>query len=93
LVVRAGHVLILMFDTIRKERDEIRFSLCKFKLPRLPRPAWDQYLMRKMIGDRLQRPAGVEDFASPGCLSEYELASVHPVVPIMARSARCKCRT
>jgi hypothetical protein len=42
-----GMVLMLMFNKIYTEEDEIRFSLFKFKLPRFPRPAWDfQYVIR-----------------------------------------------
>jgi hypothetical protein len=41
-----GMTLILMFDRLHSERDQIRFSLYKFKLPRHPRPAWDfQYVI------------------------------------------------
>jgi len=34
-------VFLLMFDKMHTEEDEIRFSLFKFKLNRVPRPAWD----------------------------------------------------
>ena len=41
-----GMTLILMFDRMHSARDQIRFSLYKFKLPRFPRPAWDfQYVI------------------------------------------------
>ncbi len=41
-----GMTLILMFDRLHSELDQIRFSLYKFKLPRHPRPAWDfQYVI------------------------------------------------
>lgn len=44
-----GMVLILMFDRMHSDQDEIRFSLFKFKLPRRPRPAWDfQYVIHKI---------------------------------------------
>lgn len=44
-----GMVLMLMFDRMHTEQDEIRFSLFKFKLPRRPRPAWDfQYVIHKV---------------------------------------------
>jgi len=51
---RANHgmTLILMFDRLHSERDQIRFSLYKFKLPRHPRPAWDfQYVINKVEAD------------------------------------------
>ena len=42
-------VFILMFNKMHSEEDEIRFSLFKFKVPRVPRPAWDfQYAIRKI---------------------------------------------
>jgi hypothetical protein len=48
-----GMVLILMFDRMHTEQDEIRFSLFKFKVPRRPRPAWDfQYVIHKVENDR-----------------------------------------
>jgi hypothetical protein len=48
-----GMVLILMFDRMHTEQDEIRFSLFKFKVPRRPRPAWDfQYVIHKLENDR-----------------------------------------
>ncbi|MCA9213800.1 MAG: hypothetical protein KDB27_12085 [Planctomycetales bacterium] len=41
--------LILMFDRLYSERDQIRFSLYKFKLSKHPRPAWDfQYVINKV---------------------------------------------
>lgn len=41
--------LILMFDRLHTERDQIRFSLYKFKLPDHPRPAWDfQYVIPRV---------------------------------------------
>ena len=44
-----GMTLILMFDRLVTERDQIRFSLFKFKLPRHPRPAWDfQYVVDRV---------------------------------------------
>jgi hypothetical protein len=36
-----GMTLILMFDRLNSDRDQIRFSLYKFKLSKHPRPAWD----------------------------------------------------
>ena len=48
-----GMVLILMFDRMRSDLDQIRFSLFKFKVPRRPRPAWDfQYVIQKIESDR-----------------------------------------
>lgn len=48
-----GMVLILMFDRMHTEQDEIRFSLFKFKVPRRPRPAWDfQYVIHKVEKNR-----------------------------------------
>jgi len=48
-----GMVLVLMFDRMHTEQDEIRFSLFKFKIPRRPRPAWDfQYVIHKVEKDR-----------------------------------------
>lgn len=44
-----GMVLILMFDRMLTADDEIRFSLFKFKTPRVPRPAWDfQYVIHSV---------------------------------------------
>jgi hypothetical protein len=44
-----GMTLILMFDRLHTHRDEIRFSLYKFKLPKHPRPAWDfQYVIHQV---------------------------------------------
>lgn len=48
---RAAHgmTLILMFDRLYSDRDQIRFSLYKFKLPKHPRPAWDfQYAVNRV---------------------------------------------
>jgi hypothetical protein len=45
---RAAHgmTLIMMFDKSYSPRDEIRFSLFKFKVPKFPRPAFDwQYVI------------------------------------------------
>ncbi|MBX9790817.1 MAG: hypothetical protein K2Y37_18010 [Pirellulales bacterium] len=47
-----GMTLLLMFDRAYSERDEIRFSLFKFKVPKQPRPAWDfQYVIHKVEAD------------------------------------------
>jgi hypothetical protein len=69
-------VLILMFDRMHSEQDEIRFSLFKFKVPKRPRPAWDfQYVIHKVEGGQ---PYGFKGrliwkkFVSPeDCLGEY----------------------
>ena len=48
---RASHgmTFMLMFDRLYSERDQIRFSLYKFKLPKHPRPAWDfQYVINQV---------------------------------------------
>ncbi len=43
-----GMTLILMFDRMYSEREQIRFSLYKFKLDKYPRPAWDfQYAINQ----------------------------------------------
>jgi hypothetical protein len=42
-----GMTLMLMFDRLHSDVDEIRFSLFKFKTKRHPRPAWDfQYVIK-----------------------------------------------
>ena len=47
-----GMTLMLMFDRLSSDRDQIRFSLYKFKLPRHPRPAWDfQYVINRVHQD------------------------------------------
>jgi hypothetical protein len=76
---RAAHgmVLMMMFDRIYSTRDEIRFSLFKFKLPRFPRPAWDfQYVIHHVeTGRRYGFRARLvwKKFVSPqDCLAEYE---------------------
>ena len=44
-----GMTLILMFDRMYSEREQVRFSLYKFKLNRYPRPAWDfQYVINNV---------------------------------------------
>ena len=71
-----GMVLILMFDRMHSEQDEIRFSLFKFKLARRPRPAWDfQYVIHSVEEGR---PYGFKGwliwkkFISPeDCQEEY----------------------
>jgi hypothetical protein len=47
-----GMTLIVMFDRLHSDRDQIRFSLYKFKLPKHPRPAWDfQYVINRVESD------------------------------------------
>ena len=45
--------LILMFDRLHSRRDQIRFSMYKFKLTKWPRPAWDfQYVINRVQKDQ-----------------------------------------
>jgi hypothetical protein len=76
---RAGRdmTLILMFDRLNTERDQIRFSLYKFKLPKHPRPAWDfQYVINRVESGAEYGFRGRlvwKKFVSPeDCLDEYE---------------------
>jgi hypothetical protein len=70
-------VLILMFDRTYSVDDEIRFSLFKFKLPALKRPAWDfQYVIHRV---RTNREYGFNGrlvwkkwVSEEDCLREYE---------------------
>jgi len=69
--------LILMFDRLQTERDQIRFSLYKFKLPDHPRPAWDfQYVVNQVQTDQQYGFRGRlvwKKFISPDdCQSEYK---------------------
>jgi hypothetical protein len=72
-----GMTLILMFDRLHSERDQIRFSLYKFKLPKHPRPAWDfQYVINKVesgaeYGFR-GRLIWKKFVSAEDCLNEYE---------------------
>lgn len=72
-----GMTLILMFDRMYGEEDEIRFSLFKFKVPKNPRPAWDfQYVIRRLAegkeyGFRM-RLAWKRFVSAEDCLGEYE---------------------
>jgi hypothetical protein len=83
---RAAHnmTLILMFDRLYSERDQIRFSLYKFKLPRHPRPAWDfQYVINKVEAHEQYGFRGRlvwKKFVSPDdCMEEFErwIKSLH----------------
>jgi hypothetical protein len=69
-------VFQIMFNKAWSEEDEIRLSLFKFKLPKLPRPAWDfQYVVHKAAeGKEYGFKARVvwKKFVSPDdCLHEY----------------------
>lgn len=72
-----GMTLILMFDRLSSERDQIRFSLYKFKLPKYPRPAWDfQYVINQVesgsdYGFR-GRLIWKKFESEEDCLNEYE---------------------
>jgi len=73
-----GMVLILMFDRMYSEHDEIRFSLFKFKVRRRPRPAWDfQYVIHKVEEGRSYGFKGRliwKKFVGPeDCQEEYRL--------------------
>src|SRR5262249_31929566 len=72
-----GMTLILMFDRIYSAKDEIRFSLFKFKVPRRPRPAWDfQYVIHHVEAGRdywVKEPLIWEKFVRPeDCQEEYD---------------------
>ncbi|HIG30759.1 MAG TPA: polysaccharide deacetylase family protein [Verrucomicrobiales bacterium] len=69
-------VMILMFDPMHSQTEEMRFSLFKFKLPRHPRPAWDfQYVIRQIEKNRPYGFSGRmvwKPFVSrEDCLQEY----------------------
>ena len=78
-VGRADHgmCLMLMFDRTYSERDEIRFSLFKFKVKEdYLRPAWDfQYVIHKVEEDKIYGFQGRlvwKKFRSlPNCQAEY----------------------
>lgn len=72
-----GMSLTMMFDRMLSDRDEIRFSLFKFKLKRFPRPAWDfQYVIRNIQADTeygFRARLVWKKFVSPeDCLQEYD---------------------
>ena len=72
-----GMTLILMFDRMYGEEDEIRFSLFKFKLPQHPRPAWDwQYVIHKVEADReygfRARAVWKKFVSAEDCQAEYD---------------------
>lgn len=69
-------VFILMFNTSFTKKDEIRFSLFKFKLNKFPRPAWDfQYVIHKVENGKEYGFKGRlvwKKFISPeDCINEY----------------------
>jgi hypothetical protein len=72
-----GMTMILMFDRLNSDRDQIRFSLYKFKLSKHPRPAWDfQYVINKVesgveYGFR-GRLVWKKFVSADDCLNEYE---------------------
>ncbi|HEX3724942.1 MAG TPA: hypothetical protein VHV08_01815 [Pirellulales bacterium] len=72
-----GMTLLMMFDRAYSERDEIRFSLFKFKIPRFPRPALDwQYVIHHVrtgedYGFRA-RAVWKRFVSSEDCRQEYE---------------------
>ncbi len=72
-----GMTLILMFDRLHSDRDQIRFSLYKFKLPKLPRPAWDfGYVINKVESGTEYgfhgRLIWKKFISADDCLNEYE---------------------
>lgn len=73
-----GMCYILMFDRTYTERDQIRFSLFKFKVqPGHLRPAWDfQYVINKVEQGRIYgykaRAVWKKFVSEADCLREYE---------------------
>ena len=72
-----GMTLVLMFDRLHTARDQIRFSLYKFKLPKNPRPAWDfQYVINQVEADVEYGFRGrliwKKFVSAQDCLREYE---------------------
>ena len=72
-----GMTLMMMFDKMYSDEDEIRFSLFKFKLRRFPRPAWDfQYVIRQIQQEKeygFRARLVWKRFINPeDCLNEYE---------------------
>jgi hypothetical protein len=77
--VQAAHgmTLIMMFDKAYSPRDEIRFSLFKFKVPKFPRPACDwQYVIHNVQADQeygFRARLVWKPFVSPDdCRQEYD---------------------
>jgi hypothetical protein len=74
---RQGMVFILMFDRLHTARDQMRFSLYKFKVPKHPRPAWDfQYVIDRVeSGEEYGfrgRLVWKQFVSAEDCLHEYE---------------------
>ena len=72
--------LILMFDRLSSPRDQIRFSLYKFKLSKFPRPAWDfQYVVNRVVSGEEYgfrgRLVWKKFLSQEDCLHEYEVWS------------------
>jgi hypothetical protein len=81
---RAAHgmTLIMMFDKSTSERDEIRFSLFKFKVPKFPRPAFDwQYVIHRVAAGQdygFRARMVWKAYVSPeDCQQEYERWARH----------------
>jgi len=71
-----GMVFLIMFDKDYNREEEVRFSLFKFKLPRLPRPAWDfQFVIHKVKANReygfKARVVWKKFISREDCLEEY----------------------
>ena len=76
---RAAHgmTLIMMFDKSYTSRDEIRFSLFKFKVPKFPRPAFDwQYVIHQVRAGQeygfRARMVWKKFVSADDCRQEYE---------------------
>jgi hypothetical protein len=76
---RAAHgmTLIMMFDKSYNPRDEIRFSLFKFKVPKFPRPAFDwEYVIHQVRADQeygfRARMVWKQFVSADDCRQEYE---------------------
>ena len=68
---------MLMFDRLVTEAEQIRFSLYKFKLPSVQRPAWDfQYVVEELqTGKEYGFRGGLvwkKFINQDDCLQEYE---------------------
>jgi hypothetical protein len=69
--------LIMMFDKTYDPRDEIRFSLFKFKVPKFLRPAFDwQYVIHQVRAGQeygfRARMVWKEFVSADDCRQEYE---------------------
>ena len=76
---RAAHgmTLMMMFDKGYNPRDEVRFSLFKFKIPKFPRPAFDwQYVIHKVEADQeygfRARMVWKQFVSAEDCRGEYD---------------------